>query len=114
MAAERHKLITCFLPAGRAAEVLERLRKEQGISSTLYHHARGVGVGTRRGHAHLASEREVITVLAPEARADELFRFLYFAAGLDAPNTGMVFIERVLRAAPFVLPEVPEARESTR
>jgi hypothetical protein len=108
LAAERYRLITCFLPVGRAAEVLDRLRKEHGISSTLYHHARGVGVGTRRGRTFLASEREVVTVLAPEARADELFRFLYFAAGLDAPNTGMVFMERVLRATPFVLPEIPE------
>jgi len=108
LAAERYKLITCFVPAGCAAGVLERLRKEQGLSSSLYHHARGVGVGTSRGRHFLASEREVITVLAPEARADELFRFLYFAAGLDAPNTGMVFIERVLRATPFTMPELPE------
>ncbi len=105
---ERHRLITCFLPAGRALEVLERLRKERGLSSMQYHHARGVGVGTRRGaRAFLAAEREVITVLAPQARADELFHFLYFAAGLDKPNTGMVMMERVVRASPFVLPELP-------
>ena len=104
---ERYRLITCFLPAGRALEVLERLRKEQDLASLSYHHARGVGVGTRRGARFLATEREVITVLAPQARAEELFRFLYFAAGLDKPNTGMVFMEPVLRASPFVLPELP-------
>jgi hypothetical protein len=108
LATERYKLITCFLPVGRAAEVLDRLRKEHGLASTLYHHARGVGVGTRHGRTFFASEREVVTLLAPEARADELFRFVYFAAGLDAPNTGMVFMERIVRATPFVLPEVPE------
>lgn len=111
MAAERFKLITCFLPSGRAMEVLERLRKEQRLNSLTYHHARGVGSGTRRGRrSFVAAEREVITVLVPEARADEIFQLLFFAAGLDAPNTGMVFMERVLRASPFALPEVPEAQ----
>lgn len=109
MATERYKIITCFLPQGRAAEVLERLRKEYGISSALYHHARGVGFGTRRGRRSFhASEREVITVLARESNADEVFRFLYFDAGLDAPNSGMVFMERALRANPLELPEIPE------
>lgn len=109
---ERYKLITCFLPAGRALAVLERLRKEHDLSSMLYHHARGVGVGTRRGaRSFFAAEREVITVLAPQSRADELFRFLYLAAGLDKPNTGMVFMERVMRATPLTLPEVPEQPE---
>lgn len=109
MAAERFKLITCFLPSGRGMEVLERLRKEQGLNSLLYHHARGVGSGTRRGRrSFVAAEREVITVLAPEGRADELFHLLFFAAGLDEPNTGMIFMERVLRASPFELPAVPQ------
>ena len=113
MAIERFKLVTCFLPSGRALEVLERLRKEHGLDSILYHHARGVGVGTQRGwRSFLASEREVISVLAPEARADEIFHFLYFAAGLDEPNSGMVLMERVLRASPFELPEIPETPEA--
>lgn len=112
MAIERFKLVTCFLPAGRAIEVLERLRKEHGLDSILYHHARGVGVGTRRGRdSAVAAEREVISVLAPEARAEEIFRFVFFAAGLDEPNTGMVLMERVLRASPFELPEIPENPE---
>jgi hypothetical protein len=106
----RYRLLTCFLPSGRGAEVLERLRKEHAIDSAFAHHARGVGVGSRRGWGQFfANEREVLTVLVPVERADEVFRFLYFAAGLDAPNTGMIFVERVLRASPFSLPEVPEA-----
>jgi len=113
LAIERFKLITCFLPGGRALEVLERLRKEHELSSLTYHHARGVGVGSQRGRrSYIAAEREVISVLAPEARADEIFHFLYFAAGLDEPNTGMVLMERVLRASPFELPEIPEAPEA--
>ncbi len=107
MAAERYKLITCFLPSGRGMAVLERLREERGLTNLLYHHARGVGVGSRRGWgSYVAAEREVITVLAPQASAEELFQFLFHAAGLDEPNTGMVFMERVIRASPFELPEI--------
>ncbi|TAK44655.1 MAG: hypothetical protein EPO27_12145 [Betaproteobacteria bacterium] len=113
MAIRRFRLLTCFLPAGRALAVLERLRKEHDLTSLLYHHARGVGVGSQRGwRSYVAAEREVISVLAPEARADELFRFLFFAAGLDEPNSGMVLMERVLRASPFELPEIPAAPEA--
>lgn len=107
---ERYKLITCFLPSGRGAAVLERLRREHGLGSAAYHHARGVGTGTKRTrHSYVASEREVITVLVPAARADDMFRFMFFAAGLDEPRAGMIFMERMARAAPLVLPADPQA-----
>jgi len=107
---ERYKLITCFLPTGRGAQVLERLRHEHGVGSASYHHARGVGTGTKRTRrAYAAAEREVITVLVPAAQADEVFRFLFFAAGLDEPRAGMIFMERAARAAPLVLPAATEA-----
>ena len=107
---ERYKLITCFLPSGRGAGVLERLRREHGVGSASYHHARGVGTGTKRVRsAYVVSEREVITVLVPAAQADEVFRFLFFAAGLDEPRAGMIFMERTARAAPLVLPAASEA-----
>jgi hypothetical protein len=106
--AERYKLITCFLPSGRASGVLERLRREHGLGSASYHHARGVGTGTKRTRrSFAAAEREVITVMVPAAQADEIFRFLFFAAGLDEPRAGLIFMEHMVRAAPLVLP--PEA-----
>jgi len=43
------------------------------------------------GRSFLAAEREVITVLVPEAAADEVFHFMFFAAGLDQPRAGMIF-----------------------
>ena len=110
MNAPRHRgrLITCFLPSGNALGVLERLREEHGHHSMVYHHARGVGTGTRAGRRRVvAAERDVITVLVPEARADELFRFLFHACGLDKPNSGMIFMEKVLRSAGVVPPADP-------
>jgi hypothetical protein len=107
---ERFKLITCFLPSGRGAGVLDRLRREHGVGSAFYHHARGVGTGTKRTrHSYVAAEREVITVLVPAAQADEVFRFMFFAAGLDEPRAGMIFMERAARAAPLVVPGASEA-----
>jgi len=110
---ERSRLITAFLPSGRATGVLERLRKEHGLSSMAYHHARGIGTGTRRGrNTFVSTEREVITVLVPDAQADEIFRIIYYAAGLNAPNTGLVFMERVLRMSAMIEPEAGTKTET--
>lgn len=88
-----YKTITCFLPAGRAQEVLERLRKEQGVPSAYSYHARGAGLATRRDKARPEYvEREMITALVPVERADEIFRFIFFAAGIDQPHAGMVLM----------------------
>jgi len=88
-----HKTITCFLPAGRAHEVLERLRKEKDIPSAYAYHARGAGLATRRDKLRPEYvEREMITALVPAERADEIFRFIFFAAGIDQPHAGMVLM----------------------
>ena len=44
---------------------------------------------------------------ALEDKADALFRFLYRACGLDKPNSGMIFMEKVLRSAGTVPPPAP-------
>ena len=105
----RYKLIHCLLPAGRAAEVMERLYKEKGIASMFHHHARGGGLSTRKGRESFHyMEREMATVLVPEERADEIFEFLYFAAGVNQPHSGMILMEKTVMARPLVLPEESE------
>jgi hypothetical protein len=95
---QSYKVITCFLPAGKGKEVLDNLRKQKGVYSGFVHHARGAGVDSGRGNQpSFYVEREVITVLAPVARADEVFEFLYFNAGLDQPHSGMVLMEKAIR-----------------
>ena len=109
MTMDRYKLIHCLLPAGRGAEVLERLRNEMGIVDAFHHHARGGGISTRKGRESFHYvEREIATVLVPEARADEIFEFLYFAAGLNQPHAGMVLMEKTILARPYVLPQEEE------
>lgn len=108
----RFKIIHCLLPAGVAGEVMERLYAEKGIGSLFHHHARGGGISTRKGRESFHyMEREIASVLVPEARADEIFEFLYRAAGVDQPHAGMILMEKALVARPMVLPEEgPEPR----
>lgn len=101
---QHYKAITCFCPAGRGQRVLEALRKEMGLSCAFVHHARGVGVGRVDKKTIFYLEREIITVLAPVHRADEIFRFLYFAAGINEPHAGMIIMEKTLCVQPFVEP----------
>lgn len=106
-----YKLITCFLPAGKGKEVLDGLRKQKGMLSAYVHHARGAGVDARRasGKTPLYVEREVISVLAPAHQADEIFEYLYFAAGLDQPHAGMILMEKAIRGVECHLPtDLPE------
>lgn len=94
----QYKTITCFLPAGRAQSVLDRLRKEKGIPSAFAYHARGAGLATRRDKSRPEYvEREMITALVAAERADEIFHFIFFAAGIDEPHAGMV----LMTTAPF-------------
>lgn len=105
-----HKAITCFLPAGRAQAVLERLRKEKGIPSAYAYHARGAGLATRSDKSRPEYvEREMITALVPAERADEIFRFIFFASGIDQPHAGMVLMTAVPCAEMLCLSdEIPD------
>jgi len=102
---ERHKLITCILPSGRALEVLELLRATHGLPSAFAHHARDV---TFRPGDDIADESELVTVLVPEARAEEIFEVLRATLQLDAPGTGLVMMERTRLARASAAPETPE------
>ncbi|MDP2878640.1 MAG: hypothetical protein Q8N74_03805 [Sulfuricella sp.] len=102
--ATHYKAITCFCPAGRGQRVLEELRKEMDINDAFVHHARGIGVGNVQAKKLFYSEREIITALVPAHRADEIFRFLYFAAGINEPHAGMIVMEKTTRSMPFVEP----------
>lgn len=104
------KSITCFLPAGRAQAVLERLRKEKNVTSAYYHHARGSGLSTRRDKARPEYvEREMIVVLTPADQADDLFRFVFYAAGIDQPHAGMIIMTNAPCAEMLVpIADVPE------
>ena len=96
------------MPAGRGLDLIEQLR-ELGVTSAQVHHARGVGQSSkRRRGVSLYAEREVVQALVAAARADEVFEFLYAAAGIGRPHAGMLFMEKVAHGIPLVLPDLPD------
>jgi hypothetical protein len=104
------KLITCILPPGVAADVVRRLRTDHGIAEANVHTARGISQfgAAARQMAGPQTEREVLTVVVPAGRADELFAFLFRATGVDRPHGGLLFMSRLGRSTPLTLPEAPE------
>ena len=105
----RHKTITCIMPAGGAREVHNRLMRERGVLSATTHHARGLGMGTmRRRRVLVAEQKDVLVALVEEARADELFAFLYEAARIGEPHAGLIFMSRAGLAHALVAPVVLE------
>lgn len=103
------RVLTCIMPAGRGAQVLEALRGEAGVISACAHHARGIGTHDPRHRAY-SDEKQVITALVDAGCADEVFNFLYHAAGLDLPHAGMIMMARAFRGsgvAPLPQPSLP-------
>jgi hypothetical protein len=102
-----YRIITCVMPAGRGAEVLEALRRERGVVSASLHHARGIGTQSLR-HRVYSDEKQVLTVVVAAEQGDAVFDLIYFAAGLNAPHAGMVMMGHAFRAAGLVPPTVSE------
>lgn len=98
-----YRIITCVMPAGRGAEVLEALRREQGVVSASIHHARGIGTQSLR-HRVYSDEKQVLTAVVAADQGDAVFELVYFAAGLDAPHAGMVMMGHAFRAAGLAPP----------
>jgi hypothetical protein len=93
-----YRIITCVMPAGRGAEVLEALRREQGVVSASIHHARGIGTHSLR-HRVYSDEKQIITAVVAAEQGDAVFELIYFTAGIDAPHAGMVMMGHAFRAA---------------
>ena len=98
-----YRVLTCIMPAGQGSEVLEALRREAGVVSAIAHHARGIGTHNLR-HRLFSDEKQILTVLVEAERADEVFGFLYYRAGLDTPHAGMILMGRAFRGAGMVAP----------
>jgi nitrogen regulatory protein PII len=102
------KLITCILPPGIALGVLEKLRDEQGVHEGSVHGARGVGKLTPLAYRRLRTqtEKEVLKVVVPAGRSDELFAWIFEHAQIDRPHGGIMFMSALHRSTVFLLPEL--------
>jgi hypothetical protein len=93
-----YRIVTCIMPAGRGADVMEALRRQLGVVSTSLHHARGIGTHSLR-HRVYSDEKQVLTAVVEAGQADAVFELIYFTAGLDLPHAGMVMMGQAFRAA---------------
>ena len=110
------KLITCIMPCGHALPVLEALKEERGILATTIHHARGTGRMTPlawRGVGE-AAEKDVMSVIVPASRAEEVFGFIYEHGGLNQPQGGILYQQPLGKSTEFHLPDLPDEGTSKR
>ncbi|MBI2970285.1 MAG: hypothetical protein HYY36_06040 [Gammaproteobacteria bacterium] len=107
-----HKLISCILPRGIALDVLRKLRHEKGIIEASVNTARGMGKLTPLAHRGIGeqTEKDILNVVVPAERSDELLESNYESAHIDRPHGGMIFMHALSGATPFVLPDLPEEK----
>lgn len=105
------KVIICILPHGKSMPVLKRLRSELDIVSANVNHARGSGRLTPLAYRGVGeqTEKEILSVVVDEARAEEAFAFIYRAAEIDQPHGGLMFQSALTLATSYQLPDnLPE------
>jgi hypothetical protein len=101
------RLITCIVRSGQGQGIAEHLRRVLGEDSVVFHHARGLGIGTER-QSGFHEEREIVEALVPAESADATFAALYLFAELSRPHNGLIFMTRCRRGIPIKLPDLPE------
>jgi len=106
-----HKMVTCILHEGVAHKVMQKLKDQFGIITSNFHYARGIGKSAPlllRGMGEQA-EKEILSVVVEQYRADEVFEFIFIAAGLDQPHAGIVFMHALRKSSQYTLPDIPAA-----
>ena len=107
------KNIICVLLQGNASEIIGRLHEEKGVDTCDISRGRGRSTAIRKNQTYGAYvEVEVVTVEIEAERADEIFEFLYFEAGLDHTNGGFLYQVPVIQSTIFKLPDIPEEKET--
>lgn len=102
----RQKLITSIMPKGTGRKVLVGLRKEHGINTGNINMARGAGMYNplvRRGIGE-ETEKEMLTVVVPAEKADEIFAYIYHLADIGEPHHGIIFQSDLLCASQYEMP----------
>ena len=102
-------LITCVVQRGKAEEVVQAAQDGGAQGATIYY-GNGSGVRERLGLLGLAIdvEKEIITILVGDDQLDRVFERMYFAAELDLPGAGIIYVTKLDKAATFVPKEVIE------
>ena len=104
------KLISAILPKGVARGVISQLKEEKNIITANLNYARGTGKMTPNKYRStvVEPEKEILTVVVHEARADEIFEYIYDVANINKPHGGLIYMYPLLHSSEYRLPEIPE------
>lgn len=100
-------MITCIVQRGKADAVVQAAQDAGAQGATIYY-GYGSGVRERLGILGLAVdvEKEVITSLVADDQVDRIFERMYFAAELDVPGAGIIYVSKLEKAATFIPADV--------
>jgi len=100
-------MITCVVQRGKAEEVVQAAQ-DAGAQGATIHFGNGSGVRERLGLLGLAVdvEKEIISILVGDDQLDRVFERMYFAAELDLPGAGIIYVTKLDKAATFVPKEI--------
>jgi hypothetical protein len=94
---------------GTDRRLIKALRREKGITRVDTVSVRAVAAlqeaKTKRGRLPEPILARLVTVVVTETEADAVFDYIYAVAEIDRPGGGMVLMDRLLGATPFLLPE---------
>lgn len=104
------KLITAILPRGRGIPVVRVLRDEKGLAAANVNSARGTGRIAHRSlrKARTETEKDILTVVVPNDRQEEIFEFIYECAEIGRPHGGMIYQTNLAAATAYSLPDLPD------
>ena len=102
-------MITCIVQRSKADGVVKAAQDAGAQGATIYYGV-GSGVRERLGLLGLAIdvEKEIITTLVADDQVDRIFERMYFAAELDVPGAGIIYITKLEKAATFIPKEIIE------
>lgn len=100
-------MITCVVQRGKAEAVVQAAQDSGAQGATIYY-GHGSGIRERLGLLGLAVdvEKEIITILCGDDQLDRIFEKMYFAAELDLPGAGIIYVTKLEKAATFVPKEI--------
>jgi hypothetical protein len=113
---EACKRIMVVLPDnGIDRRLIKALRCEKGITRVDTVPVRAVAAlqeaKAKQGRLPEPILARLLTVVVTDTEADAVFDYIYAVAEIDRPGGGMVLMERLLGATPFLLPEgVPDEK----